>query len=51
MNKKVLIWSLSIIGVSAIAYVVYTQIKQKKEQEQLENSIKELTEKYNVFNK
>lgn len=50
-NKKVLLWSLGVIAASAFGVVIYMQIKRKKEKEELEKSIKELTEKYNVFNK
>jgi hypothetical protein len=48
-NKKVLIWSLGVIAVSALGLVVYMQIQRKKETEELEKSIKEITDKYNVF--
>lgn len=48
-NKKVLFWSLGVIGISALGYAIYLQFKRKKEQEQIEKSIKEITDKYNVF--
>ena len=48
-NKKVLIWSLGVIAASALGLVVYMQIQRKKEKDEIEKSIKEITDKYNVF--
>lgn len=49
MKNKVLLWSLGVVAVSALGIVVYMQIQRKKEKEELEKSIKEITDKYNVF--
>jgi hypothetical protein len=49
MKNKVLLWSLGVVAVSALGLVVYMQIQRKKETEELEKSIKEITDKYNVF--
>lgn len=49
MNKKYILWGLTIVGFGATAFFVYKTIKTKKENEKLKKSLEELSEKYNVF--
>jgi hypothetical protein len=50
MNKKAIIIGLSVISVGALAYAIISNIKRKKETEELQKSVDELTKKYKVFN-
>ena len=51
MTKKqqILLWSLGAISVVALGTATFIVIKRKRESQIMERSIKEMNEKYNIY--